>query len=145
MLDIWFGGLGLGLIGLMAAYVALLRKASQRGIDRFMALEQDPMLAPIRDTREFRDLIRDMAGAWLERARRRGRGTPAELRVMAHAHAARGEYARAAELLEQALAAGSPFDAVLRQELAAMRQQEQGGAAAPPPAPEETSDRPQSP
>ena len=27
MLDIWFGGLGLGLIGLMAAYLALLRKA----------------------------------------------------------------------------------------------------------------------
>ena len=27
MLDLWFGGLGLGLIGLMAAYLALLRKA----------------------------------------------------------------------------------------------------------------------
>ena len=37
---------------------------------------------------------------------------------MAHAHVARAEYARAAELLEQALAAGGPFDAVLREELA---------------------------
>jgi hypothetical protein len=27
MLDIWFAGLGLGLIGLMAAYLTLLRKA----------------------------------------------------------------------------------------------------------------------
>jgi hypothetical protein len=27
MLDLWFAGLGLGLIGLMAAYLALLRKA----------------------------------------------------------------------------------------------------------------------
>ena len=127
------------------AAVAALREAAARGIDRFMALEQDPALAPIRDTPEFHDLIRDMAGAWLERARRRGHGTPAELRVMAHAHIARGEYARAAELLEQALAAGGPFEAVLREELEAVRLREQSEAAPPAPVLEETLHRPPSP
>ncbi len=131
-------------LGDAPAAVAALRKAVARGIDRFMALEQDPALALINDTPEFHELIRDMAGAWLERAERRGHGTPAELRVMAHAHVARAEYARAAELLEQALAAGSPFDAVLREELAAVREQQQSEAAAPAPSLEETPDRPPS-
>ena len=124
------------------AAVAALRRAWERGIDRFMALEQDPSLEPVRDTPEFRELIRDMAGAWLERAERRGHGTQAELRVMAHAHVARGEYARAAERLEQALAVGGPFDAVLREELADVRAELQGGAAPAQPAPEETLDFP---
>ena len=110
-----------------------------------MALEQDPALAPIHDTPEFRDLIRDMAGAWLERARRRSHGTPAELRVMAHAHVARGEYARAVELLEQALAAGGPFEAVLRAELEEVRLQQQIEAAPPAPILEETLHRPSGP
>ena len=128
-----------------SAAVAALREAAARGIDRFMALEQDPALAPIRDTPEFHDLIRDMAGAWLERARRRGHATPAELRVMAHAHIARAEYARAAELLEQALAAGGPFEAVLRAELDAVRLQQQSEAAPPAPVLEETPHRPSGP
>ena len=126
------------------AAVAALREASARGIDRFMAVERDPSLAPVRDTDEFRALLREMAGAWLERAERRGHGTPAELRVMAHAHVLRGEYARAVELLERALAAGSPFDDALRDDLAAARRLS-SGAAAPAPAREETSDRPTSP
>ena len=56
---------------------------------------------------------------------------------MAQAHVARGEYAPAAALLEQALAAGGPFEAALRAELAAVRMQERGAAdsAARVPAP----------
>ena len=127
-----------------ALAVAELREAWVRGLDRFMAFEQDPVLAPIRDTAEFRGLIRDMAGAWLDRARQRGRGTPADLLVMAQAHVARGEYAPAAALLEQALAAGGPFEAVLRDELAAVRMQERGAtdSGSPIPLPEETPHRP---
>jgi hypothetical protein len=106
--------------------VAELREAWARGLDRFMAFDQDPVLAPIRDTPEFRELIREMAGAWLERARERGHGTPAELLVMAQAHVVRGEFAPAAALLEEGLAAGGPFEAVLRAELAAVRLQERG-------------------
>ena len=126
------------------AAVAELREAWARGLDRFFAFEQDPVLAPIRDTAEFRDLIRDMAGAWLARARQRGHGTPAELRVMAQAHAVRGEYAPAAALLERALAAGGPLEAVLREELAAVRMQEKGEAdpGSSLPLPEEKPHRP---
>jgi hypothetical protein len=58
------------------AAVAELREAWARGLDRFMAFEQDPMLAGVRATPEFQALIRDMAGAWLDRARQRGHGTP---------------------------------------------------------------------
>jgi hypothetical protein len=117
--------------------VAELREAWARGLDRFMAFEQDPVLATIRDTPEFRELIREMAGAWLERARERGHGTPAELLVMAQAHVVRGELAPAAALLEAGLAAGGPFEAVLRAELAAVRLQQQGGGS-PFPSSEET-------
>jgi hypothetical protein len=120
------------------AAAAALREAWRRGIDRFMAFEQDPALAPLADTPEFRSLIRDMAGAWIERAERRGLRTQAELRLAAHAHLARGEYARAAARLEQALAQGGQFDAALRSELDAVRALEQGDAGSPPPAAEES-------
>ncbi len=121
--------------GEVVAAVAELREAWARGLDRFMAFDQDPVLAPIRDTPEFRDLIRDMAGAWLDRARERGHGTPAELLVMAQAHVARGEFAPAAALLEEGLAAGGPFEAVLRAELAAVRLQERGASSPSSPLP----------
>jgi hypothetical protein len=115
--------------GEAAVAVAELREAWGRGLDRFMAFDQDPALAGVRDTPEFRELIREMAGAWLERARQRGHGTPAELLVMAQAHVARGEFAPAAALLEQGLAAGGPFEDVLRAELAAVRLQERGAGS----------------
>jgi hypothetical protein len=69
-----------------------------------------------------------MAGAWLERARQRGHGTPAELLVMAQAHVARGELEPAAALLEQALPKAGPYQDVVRAELAAIRLQQQGAA-----------------
>jgi hypothetical protein len=129
------------------AAVAELREAWARGLDRFMAFEQDPMLAGVRATPEFQALIRDMAGAWLDRARQRGHGTPAELLVMAKAHVARGEYASAAALLEQGLAAGGPFEAALRAELASVRRQERGESDAESPfaLPEETPHSPSGP
>ena len=117
--------------GEVAVAVAELREAWARGLDRFMAFDQDPVLAQIRDTPEFRELIREMAGAWLVRARERGHGTPAELLVMAQAHVARGEFAPAAALLEEGLAAGGPFEAVLREELAAVRLRERGAGSSP--------------
>jgi hypothetical protein len=127
-----------------ALAVAELREAWARGLDRFMAFAQDPALAAIHDTAEFDGLIREMAGAWLDRARQRGLGTPAELLVMAQAHVVRGEYAPAAALLEEALAVGGPFEAALREELAAVRELERGGADATSsfPLPEETPHRP---
>jgi tetratricopeptide (TPR) repeat protein len=111
-----------------AAAVAALRKAADRGIDRFMVVRDDPGLVPIRDTEEFRALLREMAGRWIERAGRRENPTPPDLRVMAHAHVVRGEYAEAETLLERALAAGGPLEPIVRAELAALRAR----AAEPP-------------
>ena len=105
-----------------AAAVEHLRRAADHGIDRFMALPNDPGLAPIRDSREFEQLMYEMAGRWIERAERREDPSPAELRVVAQAHIVREEYARAEELLEAALRAGGPFEDVVRSELAALRE-----------------------
>jgi tetratricopeptide (TPR) repeat protein len=101
--------------------VAALRAAADRGIDRFMVLPEDPGLAPIRNAPAFRDVVREMAGQWIERARERGHSTQPELRVMAQAHLVREEYAEAVGLLERALRAGGPLDSVVRSELAAAR------------------------
>jgi hypothetical protein len=108
--------------------VAALRRAADRGIDRFMVLRNDPGLAPIRDTEEFRALLYELAGRWIERAGRREHPTPPELRVMAQAHLVREEYAEAEALLERALSAGGPLESVVRAELAALR----ASAAEPP-------------
>jgi len=114
-----------------AAAVAALRRAADKGIDRFMALQADPGLAPIRETQEFQALIHEMAGRWIERAGTRPNPTAPELRVMAHAHIARGELAEAEVLLERALGLGGPLEDAVREELAALRARsaEAGGQA----------------
>jgi hypothetical protein len=107
--------------GDVAGAVAALRVAAERGLDRFTALEQDPGLAPIRHTPEFRALMREMAGGWIELAKRRGYSTQPELRFMAIAHSTRGEQEEAVAALEAALAAGGPQSDTIRAELAAAR------------------------
>ncbi len=104
-----------------AAAVAALRHAAEKGIDRFMALQADPGLAPIRETEEFQSLVHEMAGHWIERAGRRPNPTAPELRVMAHAHIVRGELAEAEALLERALALAGPLEDAVREELASLR------------------------
>jgi len=101
--------------------VEYLRHAADHGVDRFMALRNDPGLAPIRDTPEFRQLIREMAGRSIERATSRDDPTPAELRVTAQAHMIREEYASAEALLEEALHMGGLFEDVIRSELEVLR------------------------
>jgi hypothetical protein len=103
------------------AAVAALRDVGARGADRFTALAQDPGLAPIRHTPEFRSFIHESAGRWIELARKRGYSTQPELRFLAIAHQTRGEYAEAVAALEAALAAGGPLEAQVRQELEAAR------------------------
>jgi hypothetical protein len=105
-----------------AAAVLHLRRAADRGIDRFMALRDDPGLAPILDTPEFQQLMFDMAGRWIERASLREDPTPADLRAMAQAHVVREEYDLAEARLLQALRIGGPFDEVVRSELEAVRE-----------------------
>ncbi len=104
-----------------ATAVAELRRAADRGIGRFMLLDSDPGLAPIRQDPAFRELVHELAGRWIEAARRRGASTQPELRVMALAHVKRGELDEAEESLERALAAGGPLDPEVRRNLAEVR------------------------
>jgi hypothetical protein len=118
--------------GDVATAVTELREASRRGIDNFLVLEGDPALAPVREAPEFRALVAEVAGRWIERARKRGFATQAELRFLGLAHLVRGELAPAIAALEQALEAGGPLDARVAAELAATRElARDAGAAAP--------------
>jgi len=107
-----------------ATAVAELRHATQRGIDRFSVLTGDPALAPIQGDPAFQQLVHDLAGRWIENARRRGVSTQAELRMLALAHVQRQELTLAVAAYEQALAAGGPLEAALRIELEAVRRQQ---------------------
>jgi hypothetical protein len=104
--------------------VAELRRASERGIDRFQVLESDPGLAPIRSEPAFRELLRELAGRWIENAQRRGVRTQPELRMLALAHLQRGELDQALAAFERALEAGGPLEPVLRAELEVVRAQQ---------------------
>jgi tetratricopeptide (TPR) repeat protein len=105
--------------GDVAAAVAELRAASLRGVDNFTLLERDPGLAPIRGEPAFQELVREVAGRWIERARERGVATQPELRFLALAHLTRGEVDAAVAAFERALAAGGPQSELVRAELAA--------------------------
>jgi tetratricopeptide (TPR) repeat protein len=107
--------------GDVAQAIASLRIAARSGIDRFNVIDRDPGLAPIREAPEFRALMRELAQRWIELAERRGYETQPELRMLAMAHATRGELEAAVQTFERALAAGGPLDDVLRGELAEAR------------------------
>jgi hypothetical protein len=90
-------------------------------MDRFMLLEQDSGLAPIRDESAFRELVREWAGRWIERVRLEGAATQADLRMLGLAHVKRGELALAEAAYERSVAAGGPLDDAVRAELAAVQ------------------------
>ena len=107
--------------GDVATAVAELRAASLRGVDNFTLLERDPGLAPIRGEPEFEELVREVAGRWIERATERRVATQPELRFLALAHLTRGEVDAAVAAFERALDAGGPQQELVRAELAAAR------------------------
>jgi tetratricopeptide (TPR) repeat protein len=109
------------LVGDVEGVIASLRRARERGYNRFQQLEADPAWASVRDHPEFRALVHEIAGGWIEDARHTANPTQIELRGVGHAHIARGEYAQALEVLERALEMGGPRDAEIRAELAALR------------------------
>jgi hypothetical protein len=117
--------------------VAALQLIADRGLDHFMGVRDDPGLAPLRDDPTFRQVIRAMAGRWIERARQRGYATQPELRVLGLAHLEREEHADAVAALEASLGVGGPLDAVVRAELveARARLADSRGAQHPRPAP----------
>jgi hypothetical protein len=98
-----------------------LRRAAERGFNRFQQLEADPAYAAVRDHPEFRAIVRGMADHWIEAGRRKANPTQTELRLIAHAHIARGEVDQALRLLERAVEVGGPRSAAIRQEAALLR------------------------
>jgi hypothetical protein len=109
------------LVGDVGGTLEGLRQARARGYNRFEQLEGDPVWEPVRDHPAFRSLVREIAGGWIESGRRKQSPTQVELRMIAHAHVARGEIRQAVQVLERAVATGGPYDAELRAELASLR------------------------
>jgi hypothetical protein len=98
-----------------------LEHAERLGYNRFEQLELDRAWEPIRREPRFRALVERMADGWIASARRKRDLTRTELRMLAHAHVARGDPQAAVRVLEQALEAGGPGAETIRAELAALR------------------------
>jgi hypothetical protein len=119
-----------GLAGDARAAAAALRRAGELGYYRFEQVEADPAYAAVRDQPEFRAVVRELAGRWIERVGESPSPTQHELRMLAHAFVARGEIERALALLERAEATGGPYTDAVRAELAAVRAALAGGSGA---------------
>jgi hypothetical protein len=101
--------------------LAELERAVARGYNRFEQLETDPAWDAIRSQPRFRALVDELAARWIASARRKPNPTQTELRALAHAHVARGEWEAALRAYEAAVAAGGPDADAIRAEIAAVR------------------------
>ncbi len=110
------------------AAVAALRRAADRGYNRFQQLETDPSYASLRDAPAFRALVRELAAGWIASGSAKTDPTPSELRMLAHAHVTVGEAERALVLLERAIAAGGPYEPEIRADAEAIRAALEAGA-----------------
>ncbi|MDJ0849246.1 MAG: tetratricopeptide repeat protein [Myxococcota bacterium] len=104
-----------------ATAMAELRRATEFDIDSFLVLQKDRALAPLRGDPAFQQLVNDVAGRWIERSRRRGVESQAELRMLGLAHLQRRELDEALASYERALELGGPLDPTIRIELEAVR------------------------
>lgn len=112
---------------------ALLR-AAELGFDSFFAIDTGIGLEQVRQDPRVRAAIGEIAGRWIETARARGYSVPRELQIWAQAHAARGEWAEAADVLERALAQPGRHQPEIRKSLAeARRRLAEGREAGPSP------------
>jgi hypothetical protein len=101
--------------------VAALRAATARGYDRFIDLEREPVYEALRGDARFRAVVAEIAGAWIGQVAPRSDRTAPELRMLGHAHAARGEWESAMARLEEAEALGGPGSEGIRADLAELR------------------------
>jgi hypothetical protein len=107
--------------GDVASAVAALRAASARGYDRFIDLEREPIYQALRNDPRFRAVIAEIAGVWIGHVATRSDLTAPELRMLGHAHAARGEWDPAIARLEEVAALGGPGSEGIRVDLADVR------------------------
>jgi hypothetical protein len=97
--------------------VTALRAATSRGFNRFEMLVNDSGFDPVRDHPKFQELLYEMAAGRIATVEGRERPTQAELRMAAHAHIVRREYAEARRMLLRALERGGAYDAHIRSDL----------------------------
>jgi len=97
-------------------------RAAALGFDSFFVAETDPALAPVRQDPRVRAAIGELAGRWIEVAKRRGYAAPRMLLLWAQAHQVRGEWPEAEAVLERALEAPGPLEPELRKQLEEVRQ-----------------------
>jgi len=95
-----------------------LRRAAALGRSQFQALVLDENLAPIAHSPEFRELVSELAGRYIDSIHSHGRPTTGELGALSRAHFERGEYGQAVQRLEQAVARGNLVSRLLVEELA---------------------------
>ena len=111
------------------ATVRELRGALSRGYDRFIEVDQSSSYAAVRHAPAFRQVVAELAGAWLELSMTLEEPTQEELYMRSQAHLTRGELSEAIIAVELALARGGPFDPTLRAMLSELRrvERESGG------------------
>jgi hypothetical protein len=97
--------------------VAALRAAESRGFNRFEMLVNDTGFDSVRNHPKFQELVEEMAAGRIASVEGRERPTQAELRMAAHAHIVRREYAAARRMLKRALEQGGPYDYYIRSDL----------------------------
>jgi len=107
--------------GDVASAVAALRAASTMGYDRFIDLEREPIYEAMRNDARFRAVIAEIAGVWIGHVATRRNLTVPELRMLGHAHLARGEWEAAIARLEEVVALGGPGSEGIRVDLAEAR------------------------
>jgi len=109
--------------------VRALRRAADRGYNRFQQLEIDPGYAAVREDPAFRALVRELAEAWVASALAKPDPTPSELRMQAHALITLGDPEQALVLLDRAAAAGGPYGPEIRADAASIRAALRAGAS----------------
>jgi hypothetical protein len=112
---------GAALVGDADGAVEGLRRASERGYNRFEQVEADPAWDGVRTHPGFRSVVDEMAASWIESGRHKPNPTQIELRAIGHAHIARREHEQALRVLERALALGGPRTPEIRAEVEALR------------------------
>jgi hypothetical protein len=101
--------------------VASLRRASDRGMDRFQVMRRDSAFAAMRGTPAFRSLMFELAGRWIERAGIDSESTQPELLAVAQAYRIRNQMCDAMRTLELALARPGPLRESVEQEMVSLR------------------------